>query len=73
MHFAPDDCIRTLLQRRSIKYTSADLSRGDVDLRVNIEDMNIDDGQYDVIICSHVLEHVNDKAALSELDRKSVV
>jgi SAM-dependent methyltransferase len=69
LHFAPEDCIRRLLQRSSIQYTSADLSRADVDLRVNIEDIDIGDGQYDVIFCSHVLEHVNDKAALSGLRR----
>jgi SAM-dependent methyltransferase len=69
LHFAPEDCIRTLLQKPSIQYTSADLSRADVDLNVNIEDINIGNGQYDVVVCNHVLEHVNDKAALSELRR----
>ena len=69
LHFAPEDCMRALLQRRSIEYTSADLSRADVDLKVNIEHMDIGDGQYDAIICSHVLEHVDDKVALSELRR----
>jgi SAM-dependent methyltransferase len=69
LHFAPEDCIRKLLERPNIQYTSADFSRADVDLRINIENIDIDDGQYDVIVCSHVLEHVNDKAALSELRR----
>jgi SAM-dependent methyltransferase len=69
LHFAPEDCVRELLQRPNIQYTSADLLRSDVDLKVNIEDINIRGGQYDVIFCSHVLEHVNDEAALSELRR----
>ena len=69
LHFAPENCMKTLLQRVGIRYTSADLHQPGVDLKLNIEDINISDGQYDVIVCSHVLEHVNDKVALSELHR----
>ena len=69
LHFAPEKCIKTLLQRVGIQYTSADLHETDVDLELNIEHIDINNGQYDIIVCSHVLEHVNDKAALSELRR----
>ena len=69
LHFAPEKCIKTLLQRVGIQYTSADLHETDVDLELNIEHIDINNGQYDIIVCSHVLEHVNDKTALSELRR----
>ncbi len=69
LHFAPEICVRTLLQRSNIHYTSADLTQADADLKLNIEDINLNDEQFDVIVCNHVLEHVNDKKALSELYR----
>jgi SAM-dependent methyltransferase len=69
LHFAPEVCITTLLKKSDIQYTSADLARADVDVKLNIEDIDISDEQYDIIVCSHVLEHVNDKDALSELRR----
>src|SRR3546814_12643209 len=37
--------------------------------RVNIEAMNLDDESFDVIICSHVLEHVDHRKALREMYR----
>jgi SAM-dependent methyltransferase len=69
LHFAPEDCIAALLKRSGVQYTSADLARADVDLKLDIENINIGDAQYDIIVCNHVLEHVNDRAALAELRR----
>jgi SAM-dependent methyltransferase len=50
---------------------TADLLMEGVDLCIDIENMpEINSDVYDVLICSHVLEHVNDdKKALSELYR----
>ena len=69
LHFAPESFIAALLKRSNINYVSADLARDDVDLKLNIENIDIGDDQYDIIVCSHVLEHVDDKRALSELRR----
>jgi hypothetical protein len=69
LHFAPESFITELLKKWDIRYISADLDRDDVDLKLNIENMNVGDEQYDIIVCSHVLEHVDDKRALSELWR----
>ena len=63
---------RLLLKRqRNIRYRSMDLSREDVDDRLDITDMNLyKDGQFDFVICSHVLEHVpDDLQAMKELFR----
>jgi len=54
-----------------VKYRSADLYRKDVDDKVDITDMNIYDNEtYDIFICSHILEHIEDDLkAMSELYR----
>ena len=40
------------------------------DIRLDIADMNFEDNFFDVIICSHVLEHVkDDQKAMHELFR----
>lgn len=54
-----------------INYRSADLYKEDVDDKVDITDMKLyKDGQFDIFICSHILEHVIDPdKALSELFR----
>ncbi len=68
LHFAPDS-IAPLLKTQPIQYVSADLYAPDVDLKLNIEKIDLPDEQYDNIVCSHVLEHLNDRMALLELGR----
>jgi hypothetical protein len=60
LDFAPNAAFsKQLRDRPYVEYHSADLFRPDVDLRVDICDMKeIMDCRYDIIICSHVLEHV---------------
>ena len=69
LHFAPEPAIAEFVKKHDIQYTSADLLRRDVDRNWNIEDIPAADDQYDVVLCSHVLEHVNDRKALNELHR----
>lgn len=56
---------------KNIKVHTADLYEDKVDYQLDIQNLEgIDDAAYDLIICSHVLEHVDhDKAALKELYR----
>jgi SAM-dependent methyltransferase len=70
LHFAPEVSIRELvLNNKPRSYTTADLFAKGVDRKENIEALTIKDGSYDVVICLHVLEHVNDRKAMSELFR----
>ncbi len=70
LHFAPETAIRELvLDSRPRSYTTADLFAPGVDRKENIEALTIKDASYDVVICLHVLEHVDDRKAVSELFR----
>ncbi len=71
LHFAPEWCMRRRLQQFShLRYVTADLYQPDVDLRLDITAMQLPDGAFDAVICSHVLEHVaDDVAAMSGLRR----
>lgn len=69
LHFAPEPALAAFLRRSEIQYTSADLLRKDVDRNWNIEEIPCADEQFDVVVCNHVLEHVNDRKALRELYR----
>lgn len=55
----------------AVSYRSADLFAPGVDDRVDLTDMSIyADGCWDVVICSHVLEHIDDDgAAMREIAR----
>jgi SAM-dependent methyltransferase len=70
LHFAPEPAIRRLVLEQNPKsYVTADLFAKGVDRRENIEALTLEDESCDVAICLHVLEHVNDQAAIRELYR----
>ena len=70
LHFAPELAVKQLVLGQSPRsYVTADLFAPDVDRRENIERLTIEDHAFDVVICLHVLEHVNDQAAVAELFR----
>lgn len=69
LHFAPERALAAHLKPRARTYVTADLSRDDVDRRENVESLTFGGAQFDVVICSHLLEHVDDAKALREIRR----
>lgn len=71
LHFAPEKCISNLFKYyKNIEYLTADINEKDVMIKENIENLSFEDCSFDIIICSHVLEHVeNDKKAIEEMYR----
>lgn len=72
LQIAPDDVIeRYLKAREDVEYESTDLFMDKVTFNADIQDLGMVENQtYDIVICSHVLEHVrNDRLAMKELYR----
>lgn len=72
LDFAPSPSFKKwMLSHDNINYRTADLMLEGVDDKVDITNMHIyQDENFDIIICSHVLEHVeDDQKAVSELHR----
>lgn len=69
LHFAPERAVTSFVQPLAAKYLTADIEEGRADQQINIEAIDMADSSFDVLICSHVLEHVDDRVALAEMRR----
>lgn len=71
LYFAPVSGVESRLQKYpSVNITTADLSLAGVDVFTDITSLPFGSDSYDLIICSHVLEHIpDDREAIKELRR----
>ena len=70
LHFSPEPWFRALRSLPNLDYLSADLMPGRAMVALDIRSMSFDSNVFDVMICSHVLEHVDDdRAAMREMHR----
>lgn len=59
LYFSPNKCEVLWMKRNKIACVTADLYRQTVDLKLDIQATGLPDESYDVIVCNHVLEHVD--------------
>ncbi|MDR0311290.1 MAG: glycosyltransferase [Acidobacteriota bacterium] len=67
LHIAPEFCMEMLFKNhiKEEEYISADLYNPRAKVKMDIMDIRYKDESFDIIFCSHVLEHVSD-------DRKAI-
>jgi SAM-dependent methyltransferase len=71
LHFAPEQILSKLFQSfPNVEYISADIVPGKAMVVADITNTSFADNEFDIIFCSHVLEHVpDDRKAMHELYR----
>ncbi len=72
LHFSPSRSLKRFLSKdSSLNYITSDfLGEFDADKHYNITDISESDNSFDLIICYHILEHIeDDQAAMKELYR----
>lgn len=71
LHMAPEQCFLSLFRKmKNLDYTTADLYSPIVDIKADILDLPFDDDVFDIVLCNHVLEHIeDDQKAMAELFR----
>lgn len=71
LHFAPERILTKLFKSyRNISYLSADIDPQKAMCREDITDISFPENSFDIIFCSHVLEHIeDDQKAMRELAR----
>ncbi|WP_026811728.1 class I SAM-dependent methyltransferase [Arenibacter latericius] len=71
LHFAPEQAFfKRFRKLENLDYTTTDLDSPLADITADICDLPFQDNTYDVILCNHVLEHIQDDTqAMKELYR----
>lgn len=71
LHIAPEYCfLKIFKKQRNLDYVTADLISPWADVKMDVQAIPFPDSQFDVVICNHVLEHVDsDLKAMQEIHR----
>ena len=71
LHIAPEQCFyKRFRALENLDYTTGDLESPIADVHFDVQAIPFSDETYDVVICNHVLEHVDDDTkAMSEIYR----
>jgi SAM-dependent methyltransferase len=70
LHLAPEPMLGRRLPAKVGEYVSADIEAGRAAVQADITALPFPDERFDLVICSHVVEHVpDDRAAMREMQR----
>jgi SAM-dependent methyltransferase len=71
LHIAPEQCFHERFKKlKNINYFTGDLVSPLADYHFDLHEIPFEDNKFDVIICNHVMEHVeDDHKCMSELCR----
>lgn len=71
LHIAPEQpFLKRFRALKNLDYQTADLLSPIADIKLDIRNMPLEDNSYDIVICNHVLEHIDDEhKAITEVYR----
>lgn len=71
LHIAPEACFIDRFEKwHGANYITADIESPLAKVKMDIHDIPFEDNKFDVVLCNHVLEHVEDDIrAVSEISR----
>lgn len=71
LHIAPEYCYKSRFKKmQNLDYITGDLISPWADVKMDVQEIPFNDNSFDVIMCNHVLEHVDDdKKAMQEFYR----
>jgi len=71
LHVAPEQCFYKLFRnQKNLEYTTTDLFSPLADVKADICDLPFEGNSFDVVLCNHVLEHIEDDLkAIQEIYR----